>query len=142
MVLAESEAGLSIWCCCTMILSSLPLLLPSSLWITWPTEEIRSHTQHLTLFGEKAVTFVFGWRRQKGGLHSSKQGCRMFVVGVNEHKYKPDLTVVSNASYTTICLDPLAKVINDTFGIVEGIMTTVHSITATQKTVDGPSNKD
>ena len=66
----------------------------------------------------------------------------MFVMGVNHDTYTKDMTVVSNASCTTNCLAPLAKVINDNFGIVEGLMTTVHSITATQKTVDGASKKD
>lgn len=66
----------------------------------------------------------------------------MFVMGVNNDKYTKDMTVVSNASCTTNCLAPLAKVINDNFGIVDGLMTTVHSTTATQKTVDGPSKKD
>ncbi|KAJ6185308.1 hypothetical protein N7519_006609 [Penicillium mononematosum] len=66
----------------------------------------------------------------------------MFVMGVNNKDYTKDVNVLSNASCTTNCLAPLAKVINDNFGIVEGLMTTVHSYTATQKTVDAPSNKD
>merc|ERR1719273_742622 len=66
----------------------------------------------------------------------------MFVMGVNETSYQSDMTVVSNASCTTNCLAPLAKVIHDNFTILEGLMTTVHATTATQKTVDGPSGKD
>ena len=66
----------------------------------------------------------------------------MYVMGVNHEKYEPSQHVVSNASCTTNCLAPITKVINDNFGIVEGLMTTVHAVTATQKTVDGPSNKD
>ncbi|EXX77548.1 glyceraldehyde-3-phosphate dehydrogenase (phosphorylating) TDH3 [Rhizophagus irregularis DAOM 197198w] len=66
----------------------------------------------------------------------------MFVCGVNLDAYKPEYNVISNASCTTNCLAPIAKVLNDKFGIIEGLMTTVHSTTATQKTVDGPSGKD
>ena len=66
----------------------------------------------------------------------------MFVMGVNNTEYDPSMTIVSNASCTTNCLAPLAKVINDNFGIKDGLMTTVHATTATQKTVDGASKKD
>ncbi|KAG5028460.1 hypothetical protein JHK87_011974 [Glycine soja] len=83
----------------------------------------------------------------KGGakkviISAPSKDAPMFVVGVNEKEYKSDITVVSNASCTTNCLAPLAKVIHDKFGILEGLMSTVHSMTATQKTVDGPSMKD
>lgn len=71
----------------------------------------------------------------------SKDDTRMFVYGVNDKSYNGE-TIVSNASCTTNCLAPVAKVLNDKFGIKRGLMTTVHAATATQKTVDGPSNKD
>lgn len=72
----------------------------------------------------------------------SKDDTPMFVYGVNHNTYKKEMDIVSNASCTTNCLAPVTKVLNDSFGIVEGLMTTVHATTATQKTVDGPSAKD
>ncbi|MCC8195076.1 MAG: type I glyceraldehyde-3-phosphate dehydrogenase [Deltaproteobacteria bacterium] len=83
----------------------------------------------------------------KGGakkviISAPSKDAPMFVCGVNLGAYKPDMTIVSNASCTTNCLAPLAKVVHDNFGITDGLMTTVHSATGTQKTVDGPSKKD
>jgi len=72
----------------------------------------------------------------------AKDDTPTFVMGVNHKKLTKDHTIVSNASCTTNCLAPIAKVLNDKFGIIEGLMSTVHAVTATQKTVDGPSAKD
>jgi len=72
----------------------------------------------------------------------AKDDTPTFVMGVNHKELKADQTIVSNASCTTNCLAPMVKVLNDNFGIIEGLMTTVHAVTATQKTVDGPSQKD
>ena len=96
----------------------------------------------LFLTQEKAQAHI-----QAGAKHvvmsaPSKDDTPMFVVGVNQDKYTSDMTFVSNASCTTNCLAPIAKVLNDSFGIKDGLMATVHSTTATQKTVDGVSVKD
>ncbi|KAL9188739.1 hypothetical protein ACHAXT_007117 [Thalassiosira profunda] len=90
---------------------------------------------------EKAAMHKVGGAK-KVVISAPSADAPMFVMGVNEENYEASMDVVSNASCTTNCLAPLAKVINDEFGIDEALMTTVHAVTATQQTVDGPSQKD
>ena len=96
----------------------------------------------LFLTKEKAEAHLKAGAKRVVMSAPSKDATPMFVVGVNENTYTADMTIVSNASCTTNCLAPLAKVLHENFGIKDGLMTTVHSVTATQKTVDGPSVKD
>ncbi|WKD84725.1 Glyceraldehyde-3-phosphate dehydrogenase A [Polaribacter huanghezhanensis] len=90
---------------------------------------------------DKANLHIIGGAK-KVVISAPSPDAPMFVMGVNHHKLTKEDTIISNASCTTNCLAPIVKVLHDNFGIVEGLMTTVHSTTATQKTVDGPSLKD
>ncbi|MBC6427596.1 MAG: type I glyceraldehyde-3-phosphate dehydrogenase [Ekhidna sp.] len=96
----------------------------------------------LFLTKEKAQGHIDAGAKKVVMSAPSKDDTPMFVMGVNQEKYTSDMQFVSNASCTTNCLAPIAKVLNDNFGIKDGLMTTVHAATATQKTVDGPSMKD
>ena len=96
----------------------------------------------LFLTKEKAQAHIDAGAKKGVMSAPSKDDTPMFVCGVNLDSYTSDMQFVSNASCTTNCLAPIAKVLNDSFGIKDGLMTTVHSVTATQKTVDGPSMKD
>ena len=91
---------------------------------------------------EKAQAHIDGGAKKVIMSAPSKDDTPMFVMGVNQNTYTKDMTFVSNASCTTNCLAPIAKVLDEAFGITEGLMTTVHSTTGTQKTVDGASKKD
>ncbi len=96
----------------------------------------------LFLTKEKAEAHIKAGAKRVVMSAPSKDDTPMFVVGVNHKTYKKDMTIVSNASCTTNCLAPIAKVLHDNWGIEEGLMSTIHATTATQKTVDGPSHKD
>tara|TARA_X000000950_G_scaffold68715_1_gene84992 strand:- start:8141 stop:9139 length:999 start_codon:yes stop_codon:yes gene_type:complete len=109
-------------------------------WGTVDTDVVAECTGIFTTL-EKAQLHVDGGAK-KVVISAPSADAPMFVMGVNHNEATSDQTIVSNASCTTNCLAPIAKVLNDNFGIQEGLMTTVHATTATQFTVDGPSKKD
>jgi glyceraldehyde 3-phosphate dehydrogenase len=104
--------------------------------------EIIVESTGLFLDQEKAGGHIAAGAKRVVISAPAKDDTPTFVMGVNHTDYKPEMTIISNASCTTNCLAPIAKILNDKWGIEEGLMTTVHAVTATQKTVDGPSMKD
>ena len=114
---------------------------PSKLpWGKYDTDFVVESTGLFTTVEKASAHLAAG--AKKVVISAPSADAPMFVMGVNHNSYKAEMNVVSNASCTTNCLAPLAKVINDNFGIESGLMTTVHATTATQRAVDGPSMKD